>query len=325
MTRRFISQMRPEETINEVFLITSRQLRPNRNGVLYLQLRLTDRTGSVDARLWNADEGFLKRFAPGDYVRAEGVTQVYQGHLQIILSKITKISPEEVNPNDFLPLSQQELDQNLNRLAQILRSVDEPHLRAVLEVFLNDEDFMARLAKVPAGVSFHHSFPGGLAAHLAAMLQLVEKIAPLYPELNRDLLIAGAFLHDVGKVKELSGDLEMTYTDEGQLLGHLALGLEMLNNAIQEAEKLLAEPFPEELKLRLKHMILSHHGEYEFGSFRLPMTPEAMALHCLDYFDSRLAACLERLKSDPLPDSLWTAFCPNMNRRFYRGSSQTEV
>lgn len=320
MSRKFVSQLRADETVNEVFLVTSRQLRPNRNGVLYLQMKLSDRTGSVDARLWNADEGLLQRVAPGEYVRVEGVTQIYQGNLQIILSRITRVPPDEVDTNDFLPLSQRDLDRTLNQLAQILRSVQEPHLRALLEIFLTDEELMGRLAKVPAGVSFHHAYPGGLAAHLLTMLELAQRIAPLYPGLDQDLLTVGVFLHDLGKTAELSCDVELSYTDAGQLLGHLALGLEQLNEAIPQAEELLGEKFPEELKLRLKHMLLSHHGEYEYGSFRLPMTPEAVALHCLDYLDSRMAACLERLRSDPLPETPWTTFCPTLNRKFYRGN-----
>jgi len=323
MSRKFVSHLRPEETVNEVYLVSSRQLRPNRNGVLYLQMRLSDRTGSIDARLWNADQSLLERVLPGGYVRVEGVTQVYQGNLQIILSRVKPVPAEEVDPADFLPLTQQKLDQNLNYLAQILRSVENPHLRALLEVFLTDEEFMAKLAKVPAGVSFHHAYPGGLVVHLVTMLELAQAMAPLYPAVNRDLLLVGVFLHDIGKTAELATDFESNYTDEGQLLGHLALGLEMLNEAIPKAEELVGEQFPSELRLRLKHMILSHHGEYEFGSFRLPMTPEAVALHCLDYLDSRMAACLERIQGDPLPEGTWTSYCPVLNRKFYKGAGST--
>lgn len=324
MSKIFVNQLRPEESINEVFLVSSRQVRPNRNGALYLQMRLSDRTGSLDARMWNVDEGILQKVNAGDYIRVEGVTQIYQGNLQLIVSRFERVAAEEVTPDEYLPLAPMQIDQALNRLAEILRSIQNPHLRALIEVFLLDQDFMTRLAQVPAGINFHHAYPGGLAGHVLALVELSQAVAPLYPMLDRDLLLAGAFLHDVGKTQELLASRELGYSDAGQLVGHVGLGLEMLSQAVGKAEELLGEPFPPELLLRLKHMVVSHHGEYEFGSPRLPMTPEAMALHCLDYLDSRMAACTERLRSDPPLDSPWTSFFPILHRKFFRGWGDRE-
>lgn len=320
MTRKYVNQLRPEENINEIFLVASRQLRPNRNGVLYLQMRLTDRTGSVDARMWNVDENILNRFDVGDYIRVEGSTQIFQGAIQLIVSRVHRVSPTEVEAADFAPVTTLEIDRTLNQIAERLRRITNPFLRALVDSFLVDEQFMARLAESPAAVSFHHAYQGGLAIHIANMLELASTVATLYPAVDSDLLMAGVFLHDIGKTQEFARGQELTYTDPGQLVGHIAIGLEMLTEAVNNVEKLLGEPFPEELFLRLKHMLVSHHGEYEFGSLRLPMTLEAIALHCIDYLDSRMAACVERVQGDPPVDSPWTAFFPALNRKLYRGT-----
>lgn len=320
MTRKYVNQLRPEENINEVYLVTSRQLRPNRNGALYLQMRLSDRTGLLDARMWNVDESILNRFDVGDYVRVEGNTQLFQGAIQLIVSRLQRVSPTEVEAADFSLVNTLEIDRTMNQIAERLRGITNPFLRALADAFLLDEQFMAKLAESPAAVSFHHAYPGGLAIHVANMLALASTVATLYPTVDGDLLMAGVFLHDIGKTEEFSGGQELAYTDAGQLIGHVTIGLEMLAEAVAKVEKLLGEPFPEELLLRLKHMLVSHHGEYEFGSVRLPMTLEAMALHCIDYLDSRMAACVERIQGDPPVDNPWTAFFPALNRKFYRGT-----
>ncbi|HOP77537.1 MAG TPA: HD domain-containing protein [Thermogutta sp.] len=325
MTRKYVNQLRPEETVNEVFQVTSRQLRPNRNGILYLQMRLADRTGSLDARMWNVDETILNRFDAGDYVRVEGTTQIFQGAIQLIVSRLQRVPAAEVDPSDFSLVNTLEIDRAMNQLAERLRGINNPHLRALIDSFLLDEEFMAKLAESPAAVSFHHAYRGGLAIHIANMLEMAASIAPLYPLLDKDLLLAGVFLHDIGKINEFAGGSELTYTDSGQLLGHITIGLELLAEAVDKVEKLLGETFPEELLLRLKHMLVSHHGEYEFGSVRLPMTLEAMALHCLDYLDSRMAACVERIQGDPPFDNTWTAFFPALNRKLYRGTNNGGV
>src|SRR5205807_10478309 len=161
----------------------------------------------------------------------------------------------------------------------ILRKMSNPHLRALVECFLMDDAFIRGLCRAPAGVRNHHAYLGGLLEHIVTLLDAADRLLPLYPDLDRDLLLAGIFLHDLGKVKELSFGRAFAYTDEGQLVGHLVIGVEMLNEKATKVHELTGEPFPPELLLRLKHMILSHHGSYEFGSPKLPMTPEAIALN----------------------------------------------
>ena len=181
-----------------------------------------------------------------------------------------------------------------------------------------DEQFMAKLVRAPAGVKNHHAYNGGLLEHIVSLMEVTAVVAPKYPFLNADLLLLGAFLHDIGKIDELTYEREMGYSDEGQLVGHLVMAVEMLNEKIKESQKLCDEPFPEQLHLQLKHLILSHHGEYEFGSPKLPMTLEAIALHFLDNLDAKLQMVRLLIESDPNVESNWTSYQPNLDRKIYK-------
>ncbi len=319
MERRFIQQLGPQEQVHGVFRAGNKQLRPNRLGSLYLQVDLTDRTGSITARLWNANENHYRSFENGDYVRVEGTTQVYQGALQLIASRIQRVDPAEVDPADFTPVTPCQVDRLMNRLAELLREIRHPALRNLAECFLLDEAFLRDLAKAPAGMKFHHAYEGGLVDHVVNLMELARLIAPRYPELDPELLLMGAFLHDIGKVRELTYEREYGYSDAGQLLGHLVIGTQMLEDKIRQAEQLAGEPFPAELALRLKHMIVSHHGQLDFGSPKPPMTLEALALHCLDHLDAWMAAFQQCMKEDPNVGSSWTAFQSQLNRKLFKG------
>jgi 3'-5' exoribonuclease len=182
-----------------------------------------------------------------------------------------------------------------------------------------DDEFLRAFCLVPAGVRLHHAYVGGLLEHVVTMLDAADRLAPLYPGVDRDLLLMGVFLHDAGKVRELGTGRVFGYTDEGQLVGHLVIGVEMLNDKVEKVRDLTGEPFPRELLLRLKHLILSHHGTLEFGSPKVPMTPEAVALHALDTLDSRVNMVLRELKEDRNPGTAWTAFNPALQRRIFKG------
>jgi 3'-5' exoribonuclease len=198
--------------------------------------------------------------------------------------------------------------------------MSNPHLRALAECFLIDEDFLRKFTAAPAGVKNHHAYHGGLLEHVVTLLNVADRIADLYPEVDRDLLLTGIFLHDIGKVDELSYDRAFAYTDEGQLVGHLVMGVEMLRDKAERTADLTGEPFPAELLLRLKHMIVSHHGTHEFGSPKLPMTPEAVALHYLDNLDAKIHAFTREIRDDPCRESSWTPFQQNLGRRLFKGS-----
>ena len=279
MARRYVSQLRHQEPVDQVFMASEKQLRPNRAGNLYLQVDLSDRSGSIGARMWNASEQDYRCFENGDYVRVEGSTQLFQGSIQLIATHICKATPGDVDQDDFLILGSKDIDQLLGRMMEHLRRMSDPHLVNLAECFLMDDELVRKLTKAPAGVKNHHAYQGGLLEHVVGLMDLIQQVVPLYPQINPDLLMMGAFLHDIGKVDELSYERDLAYTDEGQLIGHLVIAVGMLDRKLRDAERLSGEPVPSESVLRLKHMIVSHHGEYEFGSPKLPMTVEAIALH----------------------------------------------
>jgi 3'-5' exoribonuclease len=320
MTRRFVQQMTDGETVEDVYLVSDKQLRANRHGNLFLQVDLSDRTGSINGRLWNAGEHLFRSFEEGDFVRIKGKVQLFQGALQIILSQVERAAPDGVELADFLPQSDQDINKLLDKLRGMLRKLGNPHLRALAECFLMDEEFVRDFSRAPAGVRNHHAYLGGLVEHVVKLLELGERVAPLYADLDLDLLLTGIFLHDVGKVRELSYGKMFSYTDEGQLIGHIVIGVEMLNEKAAKVPDLTGEPFPRELLLRLKHMILSHHGAYEFGSPKLPMTPEAIALHYLDNLDAKVHSFTRDIRADNNPGSAWTPFNQSLQRRLFKGS-----
>jgi len=322
--RRYVSDLGEQESVAQVFRIGAKQLRPNRNGQLYLQFELSDRSGSVGARMWNASESLYRSVENGDYVYVEGTTQLFQGSLQLIATRLQRIEPSEVNEEDFTPLCAVDVDRLALRLGELLRSVSTPALRNLAECFLLDDAFMHKFTRAPAGIKHHHAYLGGLLEHTVNLMEVVERIAPCYPQLDRDLLLLGAFLHDVGKVDELRYDRELAYSDEGQLVGHLVLAVSLLEAKAREAERLSGEPFPAETLLCLKHLILSHHGEYEYGSPKLPMTLEAVALYCLDNLDAKIAAFSQLIRDDPNVDSDWTNFHPNLGRKLYKKSPRQD-
>jgi len=322
--RRYINQFAERENIDQVFLVADKQLRANRNGNLYLQLRLTDKTGSLTGMLWNASDGIFNSVQTGNYLRVAGTTQLYNGQLQMIVTRIEPTDPRQIDEQDFVTVSSEEVDRLAKRLTELLRGMRNEHLRNLAECFLADDEFMGKFVTAPAGVKNHHAYRGGLLAHIVSLMEVCRVIAPLYPELDADLLLMGAFLHDAGKIDELLYDRELAYSDEGQLIGHVIMVLGTLEDKVAESERLSSENFPAELLLRLKHIIVSHHGEYEYGSPKLPMTLEAIALHLLDNLDAKLYSVAQIMKEDAGGDSAWTSYNQALGRKFFKGRATAE-
>jgi 3'-5' exoribonuclease len=319
MPRRFINTLSDGETIEEIFLLTDKQLRANRNAALYLLVELRDKTGVVSARMWNVTEEAVAHVNPGDYVHVKGKVQLYQGALQMIISHVQPVPVERLDPSDFIKQSNRDLGQLAARLREILQTITDPHVRALLDCFLIDESFMAAFTVAPAGMKAHHAYHGGLLEHVVNMLEIANRIHDLLNGVDRSLLLAGVFLHDLGKVRELDFATGCSYTDEGQLLGHLVIAVEMLSAKIAQTEKLLGETFPAETALRLKHLILSHHGTYEFGSPKLPMTPEAIAVHFIDNLDAKVHEFSRDIADDPNRETSFTPFNARLDRKLFKG------
>jgi len=319
MPRVFVKELKDGDSVNEIYLLADKQLRANRNANLYLLATLRDRTGVVSGLMWNVVEETVQHISAGDYVRVRGKVQLYQGGLQMIVTHIDQIPETTCDPEDFHVQSQANAAPLLARLKELLTSIRCPQLLTLAQCFLDDDDLVTGLCAAPAGVKAHHAYMGGLIEHVVGMSEVADRICILYPALNRDLLLLGVLLHDLGKVRELSWDPTLAYTDEGQLLGHINIAIEMLNEKLKLTESKLGKPIDNENVLRLKHMILSHHGTREFGSPTIPMTPEAIALHHIDNLDAKLHEFTRAIDDDLNADSAWTPFNPRSDRKLFKG------
>jgi 3'-5' exoribonuclease len=319
MPRRYIRQFADGDTFDDIFLVTDKLVKTNRQGQPFLQVELRDRSGALMARLWNAGENLTRQINHGDFIRAKGKVQMFQGGLQIILSDVQPLRGEKLDMSDFLPHTEQDIAKLHEKLKVLLFKSQDLHLRALAQAFFMDEKFVRDFCQAPAGVRQHHAYIGGLLEHVVNMMDAAERLMPVYSGLNRDQVMMGIFLHDIGKVRELRYDAAFTYTDEGELIGHITIGVEMLNEKLRQAEQLTGESFPRELQLRLKHMIVSHHGELAYGSPRLPMTPEAVFIYFLDNLDARTHAFIRDIKEDKNTHNSWTAFNANISRKLYKG------
>jgi len=321
MPRRLITELPQQTQVDQVFLATHKQLRPNRNGQLYLQVELADKSGIITGRLWNASDDDYGAFEDGDYVRVEGHTQLYSGSMQIIISAIERADPRTVDESEFQVLAKNDFVRLEAELGTILGTIRSAPLKALVDEILADASLMDAFKRTPAGVKHHHAYAGGLLDHVVNLLRLADRVAPLYPALDRDLLLAGVLVHDIGKVRELESLQGFSYTDEGQLLGHVLLGLEIVDAKIRAIEARTGQRFAPEAAVRVKHMIASHHGQYEFGSPKLPMTLEAVALHHLDHLDAKMAGTIQLLQNEATAEDGWTQYQQSQGRKFFRGRS----
>ena len=321
-SRQFVETLQHGEAIDEVYLLADKQLRSNRNGDLYLLAQLRDRTGQISGLMWNVTEDQVREFEPNDYVAVRGKAQNYQGQMQVILSAIGLSGATDFDPAEFLPEQSAKAGEHLETLRNRVRAFAHPDLRDLLSALLDDDALTAQLKAAPAGIKLHHAYPGGLIEHIAQLAELAAAVGAMYPLVDADLLVAGAILHDIGKVQELSYDASFGYSDVGQLLGHIVIGVQMLDRAAATLEADRGRPLDAELMLRLRHLIVSHHGSHEHGSPRVPMTPEAIALAGLDNLDARLNEASSLIADDPNTSSAWTPYNQNMGRKMYKGTME---
>ena len=272
--------------VTSYFCLSSVALREKKTGGgQYLAMTLSDKTGSLEARMW---EEFAEAFAgcgEGCYVKVQGQISKYQGKWQITLTKMRNAAENEVETADFQAISAFPMEEMDAELRGIVSAFQDEDLKRLVFAFLDDEGIGPAFRVAPAAKVLHHAWISGLLEHVLTLVKVLKAIAPFYPEVNEDLLLTGAILHDIGKVKELSWKTNFNYTLEGQMIGHISIAQGMLR------EKVVAlAPFPEKLRILVEHMILSHHGKYEFGSPKLPMTPEAMLLSAMDDVEAKFAA-----------------------------------
>ena len=319
MARRFIADCKPGEQIDdEVFLIKSKDLRRTTQGSLYIHAVLTDRTGEMVARAWQASESMFNALPEGGFIRLKGRVESYKGNLQFIIEAIRTVEESEIDVGDFLPRTKKDIDVMWARTQEILGDIKHPALVELVKEFLADDDLMTRFRKAPAAMTMHHAFVGGLLEHTLNVLELAVRVIPLYPELSLDLVVMGVWLHDMGKAAELACDRAIEYTDQGQLIGHITLVYSWIERKADAVAERTGEPFPEQIKWCLQHIVLSHHGRYEFGSPKLPAIPEAIAVHHLDNLDAKVSMYLSEIAGDPNPTGKWTNYKRALETKIYK-------
>jgi 3'-5' exoribonuclease len=317
MPKLFVSEIKPNQDIISLFVATEKQLKTTRNGNCYLNVKLTDKTGEIIGRMWDKAAEASALFHSGNVISLRGRGELYQDKIQLNITEILPVQPGGFDPADFLPVCPYDREALHAQLAKLLTNMSQGHLRLLCEHFLGDADLMGRFRLAPAAKAMHHAYIGGLLEHTVSVITLIYRICNHYPDLDRDLLIAGAFLHDIGKVEEFVYDTHIDYSDAGRLVGHMVLGTRILEEKIRELKG-----FPAETSLLLKHLILSHHGEAQFGAVKLPASKEAFALHLADDLDAKINA-VRRIVSDPAGgENTWTGYDTIFGRHFFRGFPQ---
>jgi 3'-5' exoribonuclease len=314
----FVRDLAEGLEVDGVFLVRRKSARRTREGRPFLALVLYDRTGAVDGVIWDDAAAFRVVFAERDFLRVRGVVDRYRDRLQVRVLECEVTRWEELSPDDFLPRSRRPVGEMLPELATRVRGIANPHLRTLLDRLLADPAFRDAFAAAPAATAVHHDVAGGLLEHTLSLAALCDAVARVYPDLDRDLLVTGALLHDVGKIRELRSAPGFPYTDEGRLIGHIVLGYEI---AMRAADGIAG--FPPELRTELGHLILSHQGEYEWGSPKRPKTLEALALHFLDNLDSKVDVFRKALAAGEGEEEGWTEYVRTLGRALYQGGRRS--
>ncbi len=316
MAHTFVNKMSSGQTIDEVYMVKDPVLRSTAKGDFYIAMYVCDRTGQVNGRMWQATEAVYASLPKPGFVHIRGRSELYQNNLQIVINSVRVVDENDVCLDDFLAKTDKNVDQLFAELNEILQGMEQPQLKLLANAFLNDADLMAQFRKGPAAIKIHHGYLGGLLEHTHNMLRVAKSIIPLYPQIQKDLVLTAIFLHDMGKTEELSCDMAFTYTDSGQLIGHLVKSTLMIN---QKAEALRAQgqDVAQELVDALCHIVLSHHGQYEFGSPKLPATAEAFMVAHIDNLDAKMNQ-VQAAVANEQSDANWTAWQNSLQTRLYR-------
>jgi 3'-5' exoribonuclease len=316
MGHKFISEIAPGETINDVYMIREPILRSTTRGDLYIAMYICDRSGQLNGRMWQATEAVYNSLPKPGFVHINGRSEVYQSNLQIVVNNISVVDSSEVEIEDFLARTEKDIGKMFGEVKKIVGRIKHKQLKALVDEFLADEELMGKFCEAPAAMKLHHNYLGGLLEHTHNMLCVAEAVFGFYPEVNRDLVLAGIFIHDMGKTDELCYDMAFSYTDSGQLIGHISKGFVMLG---EKAESLKSKGVEiDELILdSLGHIIISHHGQYEFGSPKLPATPEAFMVNYIDDLDAKIRQVRGVIENEP-GDSDWSGWQNTLGTRLYK-------
>jgi len=316
MAHKFINEINPGETIDDIYIVKDPILRSTTRGDLYIAMFLQDRTGQVNGRMWQATEAIYKALPKPGFVHIQGRSELYQNNLQVIINNVSSVDTSDVSIDDFLAQTDKDTMQMFDDIKKIVNQVEHPQLKALVGAFLADTELMDKFRTAPAAIKMHHNYIGGLLEHTHNMLRVATAILPLYPDINADMVLAGIFLHDIGKTEELSYDMAFSYTDSGQLIGHISKSLVMIN---QKADTLRSKgtKIDQAILDAVGHIILSHHGQYEFGSPKLPATAEAFMVYYIDDLDAKMNQVTTLIESD-ISDSNWTGWNNALQTKLYK-------
>ncbi|MCW5829911.1 MAG: HD domain-containing protein [Deltaproteobacteria bacterium] len=322
ITRKFVSDIREGDAISEIYLCSELSTGQTNKGKgsTYLRVKLQDRTGTIECRVWDRADDLARRFQAGDYVKVSARASVYQGNVQLTISDMDAVPVSEVDPALFLPATRCDVDWMWGRLRGIISEMQDAHLRELVNRLLDDEEFARRFRQAPAAMGNHHAWIGGLLEHTLSLIYLIKRITPHYPQASQDLCIVGAVFHDMGKVWEYSWDSKIDMTDAGRLVGHLAMAIVKIEEITREIPG-----FPEPLKLECQHLVAAHHGQLEFGSPKLPQTLEAMIVHMVDNLDSKVNQMTTALTGNPEVHGRWTQYQKSFQTPLYRGGRAREL
>jgi 3'-5' exoribonuclease len=316
----FVRDLKPDEISTTIFLVSAKEVRQKRSGEPYLSLLLSDRTGEIDCKMWDNVAGIIETFERDDFIKVKGLMQLYNNRPQFTIHKLRRMTEQEVDFRDFFPASLQNPEAMWAELRSIVAAIGNPHIRALIDAFLDDPDIAARYLVAPAAKSIHHAFRSGLLEHVLSLLKLAKVVGAHYGGLpghtiDPDLLTAGIVLHDIGKIYELNYARGFGYSSEGQLLGHIAIAIRMIGDKVRALPD-----FPVELRNLVEHMVLSHHGQLEFGSPKVPVFPEALLLHYLDDMDSKMECMRAQADKDPQSEGYFSPYSASLGRVVLRKS-----
>ncbi len=314
MKKIFVKGLETGKSIEGQFIVVEKTKEKAKTGRVYITVKLADKTGRVSGKIWDNAESNYVLFDKGDVVFVKGATSTYKGVLEIHINSIKKCRENEFDAEDFLPVTNKDRKVMLDKLVKMINSVNNSYLKSLLENIFSDEHIKKGMINAPASVSIHHAYIGGLLEHTLNVARICDDISELYPEIDRDLVVSGALLHDIGKIEEYTFTGIIQQTNKGKLVGHIALGAMLVQERIEKISD-----FPEELALSLIHLIISHHGEYEFGSPKLPQTVEAATLAYADLLDSKVKSFIEF--ADDSTDG-WSKYISFLGRRIYTGKKE---
>ena len=305
----FVNGLVPNEPVTSLFLVTNKEIRQKKTGEPYLSLLLADRTGEIEAKMWDNVAEVMNTFDRDDFVKVKGLAQPYQNRTQFTVHKLRRLEEHEIATTDYFPCSKRDPEEMFAELRTIIDSLSNPHLQALLNAIFADDRTARLFKRAPAAKTIHHAYLGGLLEHVLSLCALCRMMAAHYPGVDLDLLLTAAILHDIGKIEELNYERSFSYSTPGQLLGHIVMGVQLIGENLRKVPD-----FPPKLRLLLEHMIISHHGELEFGSPKVPVFLEALLFHHLDNLDSKMEAMRVCVERDKNPEAEFTGWISALER-----------